>query len=455
MKLSMTIAAPTTNRYLTGNYAPVHEEVTAFDLDVVGRLPEGLDGRYLRIGPNPIVPPDPAAYHWFTGDGMAHGVRLRDGKAEWYRNRWVRSTRVSEALGEEPAPGPRHAMFDGANTNVIGHAGQTWAIVEAGAHPVELDDELRTIAHIDFDGTLPHGFTAHPKLDPVTGELHAAAYYWELPYIEYLVVGVDGRVNRVEQIQVPGAPMMHDMSLTQGHAVFYDLPVTFNLEQAMSGAPFPYRWDESYGARVGVLPRAGTAADVRWFDVEPCYVFHPLNAYDDGDRVVLDVVRHPRMFATDQHGPNEGAPTLWRWTVDLVAGSVAEEQLSDRAQEFPRVDERVVSRPHRFGYGISAGGDEFDLDRSQLLKHDLLRGTVEAHDYGPGRTTGEGVFVPSAPDAAEDDGWIMSFVYDAGDDASDLVILAAQDVAAAPVATIRLPQRVPYGFHGNWVPTGQ
>ena len=445
-----------TNRYLTGNYAPVEKEVTAFDLAVTGRIPDGLDGRYLRIGPNPVEPPDPDAYHWFTGDGMAHGVRLRDGKAEWYRNRFVRSTHVSEVLGEAPAPGPRHGGFDGANTNIIGHAGRTWAIVEAGSHPVELDDELSTIAHSDFDGTLPHGFTAHPKVDPVTGELHAAAYFWELPYIEYLVVGTDGRVNRCEQIAVKGSPMMHDMSLTQRHAVFYDLPVTFNLEQAMSGSRFPYRWDDAYGARVGVLPRAGTAADVRWFEVEPCYVFHPLNAYDDGERVVLDVVRHPRMFATDHQGPNDGAPTLWRWTVDLGTGSVREEQLADEAEEFPRVDERVVSTRHRYGYGASLStGDALGFDGSRMLKHDLQTGTLESHDFGPGRATGEGVFVPSAPDAAEDDGWIMSFVYDATEDASDLVILAAQDLAGEPVATIRLPQRVPFGFHGNWVPTGQ
>ncbi len=450
----MSTTEQATNRYLSGNYAPVEEEVTAFNLPVTGRIPETLDGRYLRIGPNPIAPPDPVTYHWFTGDGMAHGVRLRDGKAEWYRNRFIRSAHVSEALGEDPAPGPRHGGFDGANTNIIGLAGRTWAIVEAGSHPVELDDELMTVAHSDFDSTLPHGFTAHPKVDPVTGELHAAAYYWELPYVEYLVVGIDGRVNRVEQIPVKGSPMMHDMSLTQDHAVFYDLPVTFNLEQAMSGARFPYRWDEDYGARIGVMPRAGTGADTRWFEIEPCYVYHPLNAYDDGEQVILDVVRHPRMFVTDHNGPNEGAPSLWRFTVDLAAGAVKEEQLSELAEEFPRVDERVVSQRHRFGYGASLSvGDQVGFDGSQLLKHDLDKGTVEAHDFGAGRATGEAVFVPSSPGAAEDDGWLMSFVYDAPSDSSDLVIVAAQDIAGEPVATIRLPQRVPFGFHGNWVPS--
>jgi carotenoid cleavage dioxygenase len=450
----MTTTDATGNRYLTGNYAPVHEELTAFDLPVTGSLPAELEGRYLRIGPNPIDDVDPATYHWFTGDGMAHGVRLRGGKAEWYRNRWVRSTRVSEALGEEPAPGERHAGFDGANTNIIGLDGRTFAIVEAGGRPVELDYELDTVAHVNFDGTLPNGFTAHPKRDPRTGELFAAAYFWGIDHIQYIVVGIDGRVRKLEPISVKGSPMMHDMSLTERHAVIYDLPVTFNLEVAMSGAVFPYAWDNDYGARVGVLPREGTNADVRWFEVEPCYVFHPLNAYDDGENVVLDVIRHPRMFDQNRLGPDEGAPSLWRWTVDLSAGLVKEEQLSDRAEEFPRVDERVVSRPHRFGYGasLSVAGDDVGFDGSTMLKHDLQNGTVEAHDYGPGCSTAEGVFVPHSPDAAEDGGWVMSYVHDATTDRSSLVILDAQDIAGEPVATVHLPARVPIGFHGNWVP---
>jgi carotenoid cleavage dioxygenase len=447
---------PVTNRYLSGNYAPVTEEVTAAELEVTGRLPEQLSGRYLRIGPNPITPPDPGAYHWFTGDGMAHGIRLRDGRADWYRNRWVRSTKVSDALGEEPAPGPRHAMFDGANTNIIGHAGRTFAIVEAGGHPVELSYELDTVAHTDFDGTLPNGFTAHPKRDPETGELHAMAYYWELPYVQYLCVDASGRVRRWEPIEVAGSPMMHDMSLTERHVVIYDLPVTFQLEAAMGGEPFPYRWDEGYGARVGVMPREGGNADVVWLDVEPCYVFHPLNAYDvdDGHGLVLDVVRHPRMFDRNPRGFDDGPPNLWRWTVDLRSRSIKEEQLHDRAQEFPRVDERVVSRPHRYGYAasLSASDDVVDFDGNALLKHDLDTGATIAHDFGRGRGAGEAVFVPSSDGAGEDDGFVMSLVYDAATDRSDLVILSAQDFDGEPVATVHLPVRVPYGFHGNWVP---
>jgi carotenoid cleavage dioxygenase len=438
--------------YLEGYFAPVSEEVTAEDLPVTGRIPIELRGRYLRNGPNP-VDADPATYHWFTGTGMVHGIRIEGGRARWYRNRFVRGDGIADTKGWPRVPGPRHSMGGiGPNTNVIGHAGRTWALVEAGTPPMELTDELESVAFSDFDGTLPGGFTAHPKRDPVSGELHAVAYYWEWPYIEYLRVGVDGKVNKIVDVPVPGGPMVHDTAITESQVVLFDLPVTFNLEAAMAGTVFPYRWDPDYGARVGLLPRDGDAGDVRWCEVDLCYVYHPLNAYDLPDgRVVLDVVRHPKMFDTDTLGPNEGDPTLERWTVDPAAGEVLEERLDDRAQEFPRVDERVVGRPHRYGYAANLS---IGVEEAPLLKHDLREGTTAVHDFGPRHIPGEGVFVPRAPDAAEDDGWVMAIVTDAASDASDLVLLDAQDFGAPPVASIRLPQRVPVGFHGNWVPEG-
>ncbi|HET6795127.1 MAG TPA: carotenoid oxygenase family protein [Acidimicrobiales bacterium] len=445
----------TTSPYLTGNFAPVTEELTAVDLAVTGKLPEELDGRYLRNGPNPVTPPEPSRYHWFTGDGMVHGIRLRGGRAEWYRNRWVRSAAVAEAMGEAPRPGPVHAGMDfAANTNVIGHAGRTWAIVEGGARPYELTHELETVGPSDFGGTLPGGYTAHPKRDPLTGELHAISYFWGWgDKVQYTVVDTEGRVRRVVDVEVGGPVSVHDMSLTSTYAVIYDLPVVFNVEAAAAGANFPYRWDPDYRSRVGLLPREGAAGDVAWFDVEPCYVFHPLNAYDDGDRVVLDVVRHPRMFATHLNGPDEGTPTLDRWTVDTKAGKVIEERLDDRGQEFPRVDERVVGLPHRYGYaaGTASSGGGFRADAA-LLKHDLRRGTCEVRSLGDGNGSAEPVFVPRRPDSAEDDGWVLSLVYDAGRQASDLLVVNAADFTGEPQAVVHLPARVPFGFHGNWVP---
>jgi carotenoid cleavage dioxygenase-like enzyme len=444
------------NRYLSGNFAPVLEEVTVTDLPITGTLPDVLQGRYLRNGPNPVTPPDAETYHWFIGTGMVHGLRLRDGRAEWYRNRWVRNQDVAAALGEAwPGGAEPHGGFDSApNTNVIGHAGRTFAIVEAGSRPYELTYDLDTVGSCDFGGTLPGGYTAHPKLDPRTGELHAMAYYWGWDYVQYIVVSPEGVVTRTENVAVKGSPMMHDFSLTQGNVVIYDMPVTFNLEVAASGSGFPYLWDDDYGARLGVMPRAGGAADVRWFDVDPCYVFHPMNGYDDGDRVVLDVVRHPRMFDKVQNGPDDGKPSLWRWTIDTASGSVHEVQLDDQAVEFPRVDERLVSLPHRYGYAATFGSTMASLDQDVdgLLKYDLQTGASEMHSFGANSGAAEGVFVPSGEGAAEDDGYVVALVYVPERDASDLVVLAAQDFTADPVATVHLPVRVPFGFHGNWVP---
>ncbi|WP_255566611.1 carotenoid oxygenase family protein [Iamia sp. SCSIO 61187] len=457
------MAVQTTNPYLEGPFAPVEEEVTATDLAVVGTLPADLDGRYLRIGPNPMRQnvPDPATHHWFVGDGMVHGLRLRDGRAEWYRNRWVRSTRVSEALGEPPAPGERHAGMDTVNTHVIGHAGRTLALVEAGARPVELTDELETVCHTDLDGTLPNGFTAHPKRDPETGELHAMAYFWGLDHLQYIVVGTDGRVRNVEPIPVDDGPMVHDMSLSERFAVAYDLPVTFDMEVAARGGGFPYSWKDGRAARIGVLPREGTAADLRWFEVDPCYVFHPLNAYDepgvDGGegRLVLEVIRHDSTFRDDRQGPADAPPTLWRWTLDLDRGTVAAEQLDDRGQEFPRVAESHVGRRARYGW--TAG---FAVDHpgsigagSEIIRHDLVAGTSAIHSAGASRQVGEAVAAPRAGATAEDDAWLMALAHDRDTDRGELVVWAADAPGEDPVARIPLPVRVPFGFHGSWIPT--
>jgi carotenoid cleavage dioxygenase len=478
------------NPYLQGPFAPVAEELTVTDVPTSGTIPDYLDGRYLRNGPNPIGTPDPASYHWFLGTGMVHGLRIRDGRVEWYRNRYVRSRSVARALGEAVRSGPVHAGFDfAANTHVIGHAGRTLALVEAGPRPYELDDELATVGPYDFGGTLRGGYTAHPLLDPATKELHAVSYYFGWGNrVEYSVVDPSGRVRRSVDIEVGGSPMMHGFSLTEQHVVIFDLPVTFDAHKAATLAPrllagpterlmartvgrrripdwmgarsvgrapeavLPYSWNPDYPARVGVMPREGGSADVRWFAVEPCYVFHPLNAYDEGDRVVLDVARHPKVFATEHRGPSEGAPTLDRWTVDLSAGKVLEERLDDRGQEFPRVDERLVGRRHRFGYcvGFEAGDAEVAGVSHRLIKHDLASGRSETRSFGAGHEADEFVFVPSGPDAGEDEGVLMGFVYDRESDRSDLVLLDAGTLET--VAAAHLPARVPHGFHGSWVP---
>ncbi len=445
------------NPYLQGNYGPVHEEVTATQLNVTGTIPEELCGRYLRNGPNPVTPPDPGGYHWFTGDGMVHGIRLRDGRAEWYRNRWVRSAAVAAALSEEPRPGRVHAGMDfAANTNVIGHAGRTFAIVEAGSLPYELSDELETIGSCDFGGTLAGGYTAHPKRDPDTGDLYAVSYFWGWgDDVDVSVIGADARVRSSRRVAMGGSVSVHDSAITQRWIVLLDLPVTFSLEAASAGASFPYRWEEGYQARVGLLPRDGDSTEVVWHDVEPCYVFHPMNAYDEpgGDGVVLDVVRHPSMFRTQFLGPSEGTPTLERWHLDGHGGAVKEERLDDRGQEFPRVDERVVGRPHRYGYAVALEEDDQILGAESILVcHDFERGTSVERSFGRGALVGEAVFVPRADDAGEADGWLLTLAYAPERDTSALHIINAADPTGDAQAVVELPQRVPAGFHGNWVP---
>ena len=449
-----TAEVATANPYLEGNFAPVTDEVTAFDLEVIGEIPEAFEGRYLRNGPNPVVPTDPATSHWFVGTGMVHGVRLRGGRAEWYRNRWVRGHDVAEALGEPPIPGPTRGLDFSPNTSVGGFAGTTWALVEAGALPAELGYKLDTVCRNDFFGSLQTGFTAHPKVDPGTGEMHAMCYAWQdlFDHVEYVVIGTDGKVRRTVDVPLPGMSMIHDMSLTENYAVIYDLPVTVDLDIALSGeSSFPFRWDPDYGARVGLLPREGTADEIVWCDVGLCYVFHPLNAYEDSEgRVVLDLCRYDKMFDRDLLGPaGDAQPTLDRWTVDPVRGQVNEERVDDRFHEFPQVRADRASRKHRFGYTVGVGDG---LIPGANYKIDYDTGDVVFHDHGPGRGSGEAVFVADPDGTAEDDGWLISFIYDATSDGSELVILDAHDLGRPPVARVPLPQRVPYGFHGNWVP---
>ncbi|NBE96254.1 carotenoid oxygenase family protein [Nonomuraea sp. KC401] len=444
-----------------GALAPVTEEVTAYGLDVTGRIPAELNGRYLRNGPNPLSLGDLSATRLFVGEGMIHGVRLRDGRAEWYRNRWVRNAEVARRLGEQPRPGPVHAGMDfAANTHVIGLAGRTFATVEAGALPYELSYELDTIGPCDFDGGLPGGFAAHTHADPATGELHAVAYFYGWEHHQHLVIDPQGTVTQVRHVPIADAPMVHDFALTERYVVIYDLPVTFSMARAARGAPLPYAWNDAHAARLGLLSRA--TGEVRWFEVEPCWVFHTLNAYDDGDEVVVDVVRYPKRFVRAQLDRG-GAPTLDRWRIDVGSGKVSETRLDDRPQEFPRMDERRTGRPYRYGY-TSATADLYDAiyptdaepedlpDEAfdnLLIKHDLQRGTQEARQVGRGAYVGEPLFVASGE--AEDDGYVLSFVNNPARGAADLVILSGQDFTGDPVATIHLPARIPLGFHGSWI----
>jgi carotenoid cleavage dioxygenase-like enzyme len=435
-----------TKFYLEGNFAPVRDGATAYDLPVQGVIPAALEGRYLRNGPNPTAG-DPG--HWFFGEGMLHGVELRGGRATWYRNRYVRTESFEAGRRIVGENGMLDLKVDLANTHVIAHGGRILALVENRA-PTEVTPELDTVGPFDFGGRLTTAMTAHPKRCPLTGELHFFGYGVFPPLLTYHRADAAGNLVQSEEITVPGPTMIHDFAITEHSVVFMDLPVVCDPSLLMART-MPYRWSDDYGARIGVMPRGGTDADVRWFEVEPCYVFHVLNAAERRPgHVEIDVARYPHLWRDSQDAFEP--TTLHRWTIDVASGTVKEETLDDRSVEFPRVDERRVGRPARFGYAVQTrpGGNGFAIEAA-LVKYDLASGAAEEHHLGAGRIPGEGVFVPASDGAGEDDGYVLAYVYDAGRNGSDLVILDASDFTASPLSTVTLPQRVPFGFHGSWV----
>jgi len=423
------------------NYAPVTDELTEFDLPVEGAIPAELDGWYLRNGPNPRQ----ATAHWFTGDGMIHGVRLEGGRAAWYRNRWVRTDSFKEDFPLYNADGTRNLRAGTANTHLVNHAGKTLALVESSL-PYEITNDLETVGAYDFGGKLVDSMTAHPKICPTTGEMHFFGYgnIFE-PHVTYHRADANGELTINRPLDVKALTMMHDFALTAEHVVFMDLPIVFNLDIAMKGdGDMPYRWDDNYGARLGVLRRDDPYGEVRWFEIDPCYVFHVANAYDSANSIVLQAVRYPELWRDTGGFETDGV--LWSWTIDLQTGTVTERQLDDRAVEFPRIDDRLATLPAR--YAVSVGD-------ACLVRYDLTTGDAVEHAFGtvesPGGP-GEAVFVPSTSGPAdESSGWYIGYVYDPARDGSDLVIIDASDFAAQPVARIKLPQRVPFGFHGNWI----
>ncbi len=433
--------------HLRGNYAPVADEVTVVDLPIEGALPPELCGVYMRNGPNPR---SGVSGHWFTGDGMLHGVRLERGAAQWYRNRYVRGRTFTEGVEFVDANGTIDHSAGVNNTNVVEHAGRILALVES-SFPVEVTRTLETVGVCDFGGRLTTSFTAHPKPCPRTGELHFFGYRFVMPFLTYHVLDAAGALVTSEVIDVRGPTMMHDFAITDRHVIFMDLPIVFDFELATQGR-FPYAWSDGYGARLGVMPRGGGSADVRWFEIDPCYVFHPMNAYEEGATIVLDAARYPTLWRGGPEGISNAY--LTRWTIDLAAGRVTERQLDDRPVEFPRADERRTGRRNRYGYAAANvfEGDDDGTKACALVKYDLQTGGVSAHEFGLGRTPSEGVFVPAAAQSGEDEGWVLQFVYDAARAATDFVVLDATDVRKPPVATVHLPRRVPFGFHGNWMP---
>jgi carotenoid cleavage dioxygenase-like enzyme len=440
--------------YITGHYAPVADEHTATALRVRGTLPPELSGRYIRNGHNPR--PGVTPTHWFRGSGMIHGLRLRDGQAEWYRNRWVRTPAFEHDAPLMREDGSIDLTASVAGTHIIEHAGRLLALQEANL-PFEVTPELDTVGAYDFGGKLTTAMTAHPKEDPVTGELHFFAYSPFPPHLIYYVASADGELIRSEVVEGAGPSLMHDFAITENHVVWLDLSVVFNLAEH-SG--IPYRWSDDYAPRIGVMPRTGPARTT-WFDVEPGALLHVTNASEDAQgRITIEGPRYDRASWETSWKWWIGAPghpvtpltgaIATRWTLDPAAGKATEEAVDDLTSEFPTINDERLGRANRYGYAVAFPGA--GLDEYALVKYDSATGGRQLMPVGPGVLPGEAVFVPAEGGTAEDHGYLLTVTSDIVRDTSELLVIDATDLTRDPIAVVELPRRVPGGIHGSWIP---
>ena len=459
----------TGNPYLAGLYAPVAEERTDEGLQVIGELPPDLDGVYLRNGPNPQFAPQ-GRYHWFDGDGMVHAVRFHDGRAS-YRNRWVRTlgfSREREAdaslwtgVIEPRADNPRDEhlrLKDTANTDLVWFRDRVLALWYLSGEAYALDAvTLESLGADDFGGTLPCRMSAHAKVDERTGELLFFDYGPLAPYMRYGVVGPSGVLTHLTEVDLPGPRLPHDMAATERYSILMDLPLVADLEAARRGR-HKIVFDNELPARFGVIPRHGMGDEIRWFEAEPCYVYHSINAWEEGDEVVLDLCRvnkpAPRVDAV---GPLAKMLSylrldahLYRYRFNMRTGAVSEGALDDDNTEFPTMNLAMLGRPTRFAYAMRIS-PEPTLLFDGIVKYDTSAGTEDRHWFGPGRWGSEAPFAARRGAVSEDDGYVVSFVHDENEDRSEVVVLDAGDLSAGPVARVLLPARVPLGFHAAWV----
>lgn len=456
------------NPYLLGKYAPIDTEISAENLEVIGEIPKDLNGIYVRNGPNPKYAPK-GRYHWFDGDGMLHAVHIRDGKVS-YRNRWIRTQafeREKEAGGRlwqgilEPLSNnpPEAPIKDTANTDIIFHNNQFLALWYLSGKAYKVDPyTLETLGLADFNGSLKSNVSAHAKVDERTGELIFFDYGPRPPYMTYGVVSAAGDALHCVPIDLPGPRLPHDMAITQNYSILLDLPL-FADDKAMRQGRYKIKFNRDIPSRFGIIPRHGGSDDIRWFEAEPCFLYHTINAWEDGDEIVLDACR-----VLKPEPPRESVgkldrmlaylrldARLYRWRFNLRTSQVKEGPLDDANTEFPTINTWQLGHPSRYAYNVHIA-PEPTLLFDGLVKYDTLAGSAETHWFGPGRYGSEAPFAARPNPTSEDDGYLLSFVYDEREGISELLILDAHHIKAEPLARVKIPQRVPIGFHACWVP---
>ncbi|XP_006345442.1 carotenoid 9,10(9',10')-cleavage dioxygenase 1-like isoform X1 [Solanum tuberosum] len=485
--------------FLSGNFAPIDEETPPCkDLPVKGYLPECLNGEFVRVGPNPKFAPV-AGYHWFDGDGMIHGLQIKDGKAT-YVSRFVRTSRLKQ---EEFFGGAKFMKIGDlkglfglfsvyiymlreklkvldtsyghgtANTAMIYHHGKLLALHE-GDKPYVVkileDGDLQTLGMLDYDKRLQHPFTAHPKVDPVTGEMFTFGYSQTPPFATYRVISKDGVMQDPVPITIPASVMMHDFAITENYAIMMDLPLYFRPKEMVKKKQLAYSFDPTKKARFGVLPRyAKNESLIKWFELPNCFIFHNANAWEEGDDVVLITSRlqNPDLDAikgTEKEEQRDGFTNeLYEMRFNMKSGLASQKKLSEAAVDFPRINENYTGRKQRYVYGTIlnnvaqiTGVVKFDLHAEPETGKTKLEvgGNVPGiFDLGPGRFGSEAIFVPRQPgtECEEDDGYLILFVHDENTGKSSVNVIDAKTMSAEPVAVVELPKRVPFGFHAFFV----
>ncbi len=476
-----TLPADDDHPYRTGAWRPNHREWDAFDLEVAGHLPDDLEGVYLRNTENPVHP-SIGLYHPFDGDGMLHSISFGGGRAT-YRNRFVRTDGfLMEQDAGEPlwtgfydlaanskldGWGARGRMKDASSTDVIVHNGVALSSFWQCGDVYQLDPitlEARGKAPWVQDFPNPVGVSAHTKLDEATGELLIFGYSTEAPYLHYGVVDPAGRLVHAIDVPLPGPRLPHDMAFSEHYAILNDCPMFWDPELLAMGAHVP-RYYRDLPTRFAVVPRRGTTADVRWFEAAPTYVLHWINAFEDGDWLVLD--------GFFQHDPapakREGTPkgmSLYRtidldrlqtrphrWRFNLVTGETREESLSERVMEFGMINPQVAGRDYRYAYDMTGKPGWFLFDG--LVKHDVVSGTEERYAFGEGVFGSETPFAPRPGATSEDDGYLVTFTTDLNTDRSECLVFDATRLSEGPIARVRLPERISSGTHSCWTPASQ
>jgi carotenoid cleavage dioxygenase-like enzyme len=454
------------NPYLQGPYAAVGDEVTEPRCRVTGEIPRDLWGAYVRNGPNPRHAPQDL-HHWFDGDGMLHGVYFENGRCE-YRNRWVRGDDfVADEHGAcgaggvmRPANRERGARVykDTANTDVLLHNGSLMALWYISGVPVRVHARtLETIGNENFGGKLPRHVSAHSKCDPLTGELVFFDYALYEPWMSYGVVDRHNVLQNFQRVELPGPRLPHDLGITENYVVLHDLPVVFNPRAMMQGI-WSIEQPPGLPARFGIAPRRGAGSEVRWFETDPCYVYHVGNCWEDGDEVVM---RGCRMIGNPREPAGSFGPYLpmvkvlalravaHEWRFNLRTGATTSRQLDERIAEFPVMNGKHVGRRSRYGYHMSIA-DTDTLKFDGICKYDFERGNCDVHRYEAGVSGSEAAFAPRVGAHAEDDGYLVVFTQDENSGASEVRILDVREPARRPLARVQLPVRVPLGFHATW-----